>query len=44
MCYVQFGAYPNHMHMQIILKNNLKIKKEINTEKKNITAQIGDYC
>jgi hypothetical protein len=22
-CYTQFGAYPNHMHITIIVKNNL---------------------
>jgi hypothetical protein len=26
MCYIRFGAYPNHMHI-IIVKNNL-LKKE----------------
>jgi hypothetical protein len=28
VCYIQFGAYPNHMHIQIIVKNNLLGKKQ----------------
>jgi hypothetical protein len=31
MCYKRFGAYPNHMHIQIIVKKQLfgkKIKKK----------------
>jgi hypothetical protein len=35
MCYTQFGAYPNHMHITIIVKI---VKKK---ENKNTTAQIG---
>jgi hypothetical protein len=27
MCYTLFGAYPKHMHITIIVKNNL-LKKE----------------
>jgi hypothetical protein len=26
--FIRFGAYPNHMHIQIIVKNNLLRKKE----------------
>jgi hypothetical protein len=33
MCYTQFGAYPNHMHITIIVKNNL-LKKERKEKKK----------
>jgi hypothetical protein len=34
MCYIWFGAYPNHMHIQIIVKNNLLGKKEGGKEEK----------
>jgi hypothetical protein len=33
MCYTRFGAYPNHMHITIIVM----LKKE-NKTKKNTTA------
>jgi hypothetical protein len=33
--YTRFGVYPNHIHITIIVKNNLLKKK------KNTTAQIG---
>jgi hypothetical protein len=33
MCYIQFGAYPNHMHITIIVKNKL-LKKERGKKKK----------
>jgi hypothetical protein len=32
MCYIRFGAYPNHILIQIIVKNNL-FKKRKNEEK-----------
>jgi hypothetical protein len=35
MCYTQFGAYPNDMHITTIVKNNLLKKKE--KEKHNST-------
>jgi hypothetical protein len=28
MCYIRFGAYPNHMHIQIIVKKQLVGKKK----------------
>jgi hypothetical protein len=28
MCYPRFGAYPNHMHITIIVKNNLLKKRK----------------
>jgi hypothetical protein len=28
MCYTRFGAYPNHMHITIIVKKNLLEKEE----------------
>jgi hypothetical protein len=35
MCFVRFGAYPNHMHIQIIVKNKTTCceKKERKKEK-----------
>jgi hypothetical protein len=36
MCYTRFGAYPNNMHITIIVKKN-KTK-----QKKNPTARIGN--
>jgi hypothetical protein len=47
MCYIRFDAYPNHVHIQIIVKeSNLLKKKERKekekTEKKNTAAQIKD--
>jgi hypothetical protein len=30
---MQFGAYPNHMHIQIIVKNNLLGRKLIKKRK-----------
>jgi hypothetical protein len=37
MFYIRFGAYPNHMHIQIIVKNNFleKIKEKKKKQKKN---------
>jgi hypothetical protein len=34
MYYKRFGAHPNHMHIQIIVKNNLLGKKERGKKKK----------
>jgi hypothetical protein len=46
MCSIRFGAYPNHMPIQIIVKNNLlkkeRKKRKGKTEKKNTTAQSRD--
>jgi hypothetical protein len=51
MCFLQFGAYPNHTHIQIIVKNKIaccekerkeKEKKTEKTEKKNTTAKSRD--
>jgi hypothetical protein len=47
MCYIWFGAYPNHMHIQIIVKeSNLLEKKgkkgKRKNRKENTTAQIRD--
>jgi hypothetical protein len=28
MCFIRFGAYPNHMHIQILVKSNLLRKKQ----------------
>jgi hypothetical protein len=44
MCYIWFGAYPNHMHIQIIVKEKQLVgkKEKEKTEKKNTTAQIRD--
>jgi hypothetical protein len=28
MCYIRFGAYPNHMHIQIIVKKHVVGKKK----------------
>jgi hypothetical protein len=42
MCYTLFGAYPNHMHIAIIVKKKLvkkRKKKEKRKQKKNTTAQ-----
>jgi hypothetical protein len=50
MCYIRFGDYPNHKHIQIIVKKlvgktrNGGEKKKKKTEKKTTTAQIRDYC
>jgi hypothetical protein len=38
MCYTQFGAYPNHMHITIIVKKQL-VKKRKKQEKKTKTQQ-----
>jgi hypothetical protein len=40
---MRFGAYPNHMHITIIVKNNLlkEERKWKTQQKKNTTAQIG---
>jgi hypothetical protein len=38
MCYTQFGAYPIHMHITMIVKNNfLKNKEKIKQKKHNST-------
>jgi hypothetical protein len=29
MCYTWFGAYPNHKHITIIVKNNLLKKRKM---------------
>jgi hypothetical protein len=34
MCFIRFGAYPNHMHIQIIVK-----KKKLEREKKKEKTQ-----
>jgi hypothetical protein len=34
MCYTQFGAYPNHLHITIIEKKQLVKKKEKGKRKK----------
>jgi hypothetical protein len=36
---MRFGAYPNHIHITIIVKENNLLKKR--KQKKNTTAQIG---
>jgi hypothetical protein len=33
MCYIRFGAYPNHIHIQIIVKKKL-VGKERETKKR----------
>jgi hypothetical protein len=38
-CYTQFGAYPNHTHIKIVVKNNFWEKKI--RKGKKATAQIG---
>jgi hypothetical protein len=40
MCYIQFGAYPNHVHIQILAKKKLVGKKR-KTEKKNNSTDQG---
>jgi hypothetical protein len=42
MCFILFGAYPNHMQIQIIVNNNLREKgiKKRKTEKRNTAARI----
>jgi hypothetical protein len=46
MCYILFGAYPDHMRAKIIVKIQLVGKKETKkkekTEKKYTSAQIRD--
>jgi hypothetical protein len=42
MCYTRFGAYPNHMHIQIIVKNNLLKKKGKKSRQEKTTTQIRD--
>jgi hypothetical protein len=41
--FIPFGAYPNHMHITIIVKKQLVRKKKENKtkQKKKTTAQIG---
>jgi type IV secretory pathway VirB3-like protein len=36
MCYIRFGAYPNHMHIQIIVKKLVEKRKK-QKEKHNST-------
>jgi hypothetical protein len=28
MCYIQFGVYPNHMHIKIIVKKKQLVEKK----------------
>jgi hypothetical protein len=35
MCYIRFGAYPNHMHIQIIVKKTTCWEKKEKEEKEN---------
>jgi hypothetical protein len=37
--FVRFGAYPNHMHMQIIVKNNCRGKKERKNRKEKYNSK-----
>jgi hypothetical protein len=41
MCFIRFGAYPNHMHIQIIVKPNnlLRGKKRRKKQKRKIQQQ-----
>jgi hypothetical protein len=39
MCFILFGAYPNHMHIQIIVKNNLLRKNGGKRKNKRKTQQ-----
>jgi hypothetical protein len=40
MCYKRFGAYPNRIHITIIVKKNLLKKEKEKKERKNTTAKI----
>jgi hypothetical protein len=40
MCFIRFGAYPNHMHIQTIVKNNL-LKKERKNKRKTQQHRLG---
>jgi hypothetical protein len=47
MCYVRFGAYSNHMHIQIIVKKLVekierkKKKKEKKTQQHRLDTNVG---
>jgi hypothetical protein len=42
MCYIRFGAYPNHMHIQIIVKKQLVGKEEKEKTKVNHNSTDRD--
>jgi hypothetical protein len=36
MCFVRFGAFPNHVYIQIIVKNKITCEKKREKQKREI--------